>query len=901
MSRIHGRTERRSPRLPALPVVAALLATLFAGWSTPAVAQTESLVAPEVAPELVRFVRATYPERELRDGIEGDVLLELFVSETGGVDSVRVVEGLTPGLDDAARTAALSFEFTPARVDGQPVPVYVQFAYRFSLLEEAQEMPEVVNFKGRLRERGTRRPVTGALVVARIEEARDLPYPLDVYLRRIGGIDGQFVEEDRVSVYTDSTGGFAFRSLPPGRVVVTCPNSGYQPFQSEETISADDVLDATYWLTRSEYDAYEVVVYGKEEEREVTRQSLSTREVERLPGFGGDVVKTVQALPGVARPSLADAGAVIVRGAGNDDTRFFLDGVDIPLLFHFGGFRSTYPSLALGGIDLYPGGYGARFGGAIGGIVELQSRPSHTDRWKRVVDASLLDASIHAEGPLGQDWGLLLTARRSFVGEVAKTVLSRVPDLDISIAPYYWDGVARLDKKLAGGGQFFVTGFVSGDRTEIVVPGERIGSPEVDEAVDAFETEMVFSRFILGWDQYLGRRTRNSLRVAAGHERNEGHFFGEFSYSVQSPYYQIRDELSHQLGERVTASIGLDMVWTPVRYKVTAAGWPTTEQDTDFSDLGAYTSWNYRATDRLTLTPGLRFDYYDELDEGALGQRLAARYRLGRGHVLTSSIGTYNQSPQPIGQSTDPVYGNPTLPTTKALHTTLGDEWSLAERLSLEVEGYYNRQWDVPVVTDSLDLNFLADAEARMYGVEVVLRQEATGRFFGWLSYSLSRSERRFERRPEESADAGMADAGASWEPSAWVPHTFDQTHHFEAVGSWDWGGNVSTGVRLQYVTGNPQTPYQKGKVRYDADTGDHLPVLGDYLSSRMSPHARVDIRIDKRFIHQNSIWTVYADLQNANYPIYNSPEGYTYNYDYSKRKAYGWIPMPSVGVRVEF
>ncbi|MCB9464339.1 MAG: TonB-dependent receptor [Candidatus Eisenbacteria bacterium] len=864
-------------------------------------AAASEVTAPDVEPTLTEFVRAEYPERELRDGVEGEVLLQLLVTESGAVDSVWVVEGLTPALDEAAQVAALQFQFSPAMVGGEPVPVYVQFAYQFSLMEEAEQIGDVVNFRGRLRERGTRVPVTGALVVARIDEPEPLSLPLDVYLDRIGSMPGQFVEENRVSVYTDSTGTFEFRSLPSGRIHVTSPNSGYEAFESPETITSGERLEATYWLTRSHYDAYEVVVYGKDEEREVTRQSLSTREVERLPGFGGDVVKTVQALPSVARPSLDNPGAVIVRGSGNYDTRFFLDGVDIPLLFHFGGIKSTYNSLSLGGIDLYPGGYGARFGGAIGGIVELQSRPTRSDRWKRVVDASLLDASFHAEGPINKDWGLMVTGRRSFVGEIAKAALSSVPDIDISVAPYYWDGVVRVDRRMRNGGQLFLTGFVSGDRTEIIVPGERIGSPEVDEAVDAIETETVFSRFILGWDQALGSRTRNSLRAAAGHDRNDGHFFGEFSYSVRSPYYQIRDELTHRFGDKVTGAIGVDMVWTPVEYRVTASGWPTTKQNTAFSDLGAYTTWTYRPTDRLVLTPGLRFDYYEQLDEGALGERLAARYGLGGGHTLTASVGTYNQSPQPIGQSTDPVYGNPELPSTKALHTTLGDEWTLDGQRSLEVEAYYNRQWDVPVMTDSLDLNFLSDAEARMYGVEVSLRQQSTGRFFGWLSYSISRSERKFERRPQESEYQEMADAGSPWNPNEWVPYAFDQTHHFEAVGSWDWGNNISTGFRMQYVTGNPITPYRKGEVRYDADTGEYLPVLGQYFSDRMDPFFRVDVRVDKKFIRQNSIWSVYLDFQNANYPIYNAPEGYTYNYDYSKRKSYGWIPMPSLGVRAEF
>jgi hypothetical protein len=62
-----------------------------------------------------------------------------------------------------------------------------------------------------------------------------------------------------------------------------------------------------------------------------------------------------------------------------------------------------------------------------------------------------------------------------------------------------------------------------------------------------------------------------------------------------------------------------------------------------------------------------------------------------------------------------------------------------------------------------------------------------------------------------------------------------------------------------------------------------------------------MDLRVDKKFIKRSSIWSVYLDLQNANYFVYNSPEGYTHNYDYSDRTSYGWIFVPALGVQVEF
>jgi outer membrane receptor protein involved in Fe transport len=243
------------------------------------------------------------------------------------------------------------------------------------------------------------------------------------------------------------------------------------------------------------------------------------------------------------------------------------------------------------------------------------------------------------------------------------------------------------------------------------------------------------------------------------------------------------------------------------------------------------------------------------------------------------------------------VYGNPALPPTTARQATLGHEWRLGDQLFFKAEGYHNTQDHIPAMTDSLDLNFVPDADARMYGLEFMLRRESSGGFFGWLAYSVGRSERRYARRP-------APDLGNDWDAADWVPYDMDQTHHLEAVGSWELGGNWTFGSRVQYVSGVPTTPllsYTSNQFEYDADSGNYVPIGGAYFSERVSPYVRVDLRVDKKWIKARSLWSVYLDLQNANYFLYNSPEGYSYNYDYSKRDDYGWIFMPALGLRVEY
>jgi len=663
-----------------------------------------------------------------------------------------------------------------------------------------------------------------------------------------------------------------------------------EPTSSEPDSTASAPADT------SGYVLEELVVTDRMPEKEVTRTELSNEEIRVLPGFGGDAIKSVQALPGVARPSMFDQGAIIVRGSGLFDTRYFLDGVDIPLLFHYGGVKSTYNSMSLSSVDLYPGGYNTRYGGCVGGVIEIKGRPGQAHRWRRAVDVSLLDSSIMVEGPLGDDFSLLFNARRSYAGEVLDAALSGNDDISMAVVPYYWDLVSRLDWWPNADDHLFFTIFAAKDRLEMIFADEDGGSSDVTEATNSIDMNIYFDRFILGYDRDIGDTLRNELRAAYGNSSEKGHVFGYFRFESKTPIYSIRDELQWRLSPFAKANLGVDMIWAPVDYEVEVVGWPASLEDMTFSDQAVYANAELLLSDRLSLTPGMRHDYYQHLDEGTTSLRLTGRYILNDTHTLIAAAGTYNQGPQPIGHSTDPIYGNPSLPPTLATHVVLGDEWRVSNRVSAKIEAYYNTQSQIPTLTDSLDLNFLADTDGRMYGLEMLLRYHPTDSFFGWLSYSFTRSERRYARRPSPAV--------TEWSPDDWLPYEYDQTHHLEAVGSWTLGSRWTVGGRLQFVSGNPVTPnlsYTSGAYEFDADMGEYVLVEGAYLSDRMDPYVRLDTRVERRFGGWGADWSVYLDVQNANYPLYNSPEGYVYNYDFSKRKTYGWIILPALGLKVEF
>ena len=867
---------------------------------------TITLPAIEKMPEIIKFYEADYPVELTKQGIEGIVVIELLVNESGTVDSAKIATGVHPVLDKNAVTAAKKFIFTPAIIEGKPAPVLLQYEYAFSLRDILEKNGRYVNFSGKLLEKGTRKPISDAMVVLSFENISadtHLTVPSDIYLNWLGSIDGQVLEEDRLIITTDSTGEFRFYNIPSCSVVINSPIPGYEKFEENETLVHGESINATYYIQRVSYSEYEVVAYGKTEKKEVSRRQLSISEVKKVPGFSGDAIKVVQALPGVARVSFG-SGEVIIRGSGLEDTRYFLDGVEIPILFHMGELKSTYNSDLLSSIDMYPGGFNTRYGGAIGGIVEIKGRQAKTDRWHGNIDINALDASLMAEGPVTNKLSLSISGRKSFIGKFLETAMKDKPT---TIIPVYSDILARLDYKYDIKNRLFFTFLSSRDKLDMVVSEVTGGSKEIDENLDKAIMKYDFDMFLFGYDRTFSKKLKNELRFSLGNWRTNNSFFGfaKFDFSTNSIY--LRDELNYNLNKEIKLNTGIDADFSKIKGDLnilSSTGNKGSVWESSFSFGGVYTNLELTPFKNLLLIPGIRYDYYKEIEEGAASLRLTGRYQYKKGHTIKGALGNYNQSPKPRGQAIDPSWGNPELPVSKSIHYVGGYEWNITDLIYLSTEVYYNKQKDIPRMADEINpktgdpYNFLPDMKGRMYGLELMLRHELGDRFFGWISYSLSRSERKAPGRTSDEYDL------ESWDADKWVLYEKDQTHNLQVVGSWRLPANWECGFRFRYVTGNPITPiisFTEDKYEYNADEAQYVMLKGEPMSDRMEPFVQLDLRVDKRFVFKNWMLATYLDLQNANYFFYNSPEQYDYNYDYSERKVIGSIILPSIGIRTEF
>ncbi|MBD3391911.1 MAG: TonB family protein [Chitinivibrionales bacterium] len=879
----------------------------------------------ERMPEIVKRVDARYPPEIYGRGIQGAVLLDVVVSDSGTVDSVAVVRGVHPVLDKSAADALRQFEFTPAISEGEPIPVLIQYEYAFTLQEIVERVEKYVNFSGRLVERGTRSPIADAMVVVSFVDTvsdTSLPVPFSAYRERLGQFEGQGLEEDRLVTITDSLGAFRFYSLPACTIEVAVPATGYEEFREREVIMPSQETMVTYRLNRVSYSDYEIVVYGKKEKKEVSRRQLTLHEVKKVPGLGGDAVKVVQALPGVARPTFGSS-QIVVRGASTGDSRFFLDGVEIPLLFHFGGIKSTYNSDALEAVDFYPGGWGSRYGGAVAGIIEVTGRRPKTDRWHGYADANFLDGALFVEGPVSKNKkvSMLGEVRRSFIGDLIKFGVSRNPQVFVlTTAPYYWDYILRTDIDITENQHVYVTGFGVKDGLELITSEIRGGSSEISDAKDAFNVEILFHMGLLGWDWKVTDAVTNALRLSTTRAQSEVAGGGAFRSTENLWMHYLRDQVSVKPGDQFQVNVGADAQVMPYNMELVLID-ATNEINADTTDnwvfgvIGGYLNLEWRPVEQLLIIPGIRYDFFPELDyrganvpefwdygfmenetrfSGEPSFRLTCRYEVIPDHTLKLATGNYSQTPEPMGQSIHPDWGDPALSATRASHYVLGHEWQATDLVHTDVQGYYNMQWKVARYADSTDLAggsrlFLDNGKRRMYGLEFMLRHDQSERFFGWLAYSLSRSE-YFDYQEDD-----------------WALYSKDQTHNVIAVGSWRLPRNWEAGFKLQYTTGDPQTPVIGSVYR------EHLHFFdreeGEARSTRLPPTFQLDLRIDKKFVFEKWMFTAYVDFFNINYFLYKSPQLAIFNsaepYDYetgteNKRYAYQYS-IPSIGLKAEF
>jgi TonB family protein len=764
------------------------------------------------------------------------VTVKLTVDATGTVQKVDQITPPQPVFDEAVIAAARAFQFDPATYGGKPVPVEITFTHTFlppsPPASPASDTgpPASSVLRGKLVELGTRAPVLGATVTAKVGERS-------------------------YSVEADQGGRFVL-PLPDGQasVIVTAP--GHNRFVQQESLTSRQELAVTYLVERDRYDPYEIIVVGEQRREEVSRITLRGAEIKQVPGTFGDPFRVVQALPGVAS-IVSLLPFPIVRGATPSSTGFLLDGTRVPLLYHLLSGPSVIHPDFIDEIQFYPGGAPVLYGGYTGGIIDGVTARARSDEHLLDFDANLLQIGGLVRQPIPQIAATATVAGRyGFPGLLLSLATNQV-----SLS--YWDYQFRLDGGNARNG-WTVFAFGASDELDTRAPTADPSDPDPPLAPSliltfhrldlrlhrTYDNLVTTYRAVLGYDKSYSNGTDFSVLVAepAVHLTWKHDASLSVTAGIEGSIHDIRQGSQTMAGANALSTITAQL-------GTTGSG-------------GALVEAMWRPTPNWLIRPGVRADVYsdDTATKNDVDPRLTVRYRLAQRELpdvppdsddsavwLKGAAGVYHQPPRFVL----PLPGLDLMPIKYGLlrsyQTSLGVEVPLADRFQLTTEGYFNymdptifdlQVNDPTVVTGANTSLFPTQVVVggmnqeqtierltqpqlgRAYGLEIMLRRETKTGIFGWASYTLSRSER-------------MRDG-------QWVPYDFDRTHLVNLVGGLPLRRNWDLGLRLQYQSGKPTT------------------ITSGYNDARGTGYLRFDARIDKRAVWRSWLLDFYVDITNV-------------------------------------
>lgn len=625
----------------------------------------------------------------------------------------------------------------------------------------------------------------------------------------------------------------------------------------------------------------------------VTRVELRGPELTQIPGTFGEPLRVPATLPGVAHTPF-NLGFFLVRGASFQNTGFMVDGFQVPLLYHLGAGPAILPARLVDQLDFYPGGYPVSMGRFTAGVIALRTKPPPTDRFQLEFEIDALRASALAVVPLPDARGSVsLSVRRSYF----ELFLPLITD-DVELA--YTDYQLRLDYLLTD--DVSVSLFFFGSRDSLHTrdlgdSGVSSGTSGVDYAFDQLLLSLTYmpsnefrlraslafgpSSIEVGRDQAgeasLGTDT-SALRTGA---RVEGMY-------MPSPAWQSTLGLEYSMfAYDVRASVP-SLGELPGVPAPSMPGEALTVRDAlRERGLAPYLEQVLRVQP-FEFTAGLRAEQlrYGDVTTWALEPRGVVRVSFSDQMRLKLGSGLFAQPPLPF-QLTRGI-ANPRLPPSRALQSSIGAEVALPMAFEIDTSLFYTRMWQIarndsrPVADAegrAVRQLLVGDGEGRAYGWELLLRRQAERGLFGWLSYTLSRSERFLE-------------GGRT------VVFTFDQTHVLNFAISYAWEG-FTFGARMALASGRPVGDLldpQGDDAVYDADADDFDPDSRG-RRTRLPLYHQLDVRVDRSWTLGPIEGSVYLDIINV-YNARNS-EGYRYEYDFGRRDRLPGLPfLPTLGVR---
>lgn len=535
---------------------------------------------------------------------------------------------------------------------------------------------------------------------------------------------------------------------------------------------------------------------------------VPVNQIKVTPTFMGeaDVIKMFQALPGVQSGSDGTA-KMYVRGGGADENLFLLDGVQIFNPTHSGGFFSVFDPDMLQNVVLYKGAYPTRYGGRLSSVAEISLADGDFYKHRQSLSVGLLSSKVHLQGPLQNGrTSYNLSVRYSYLNSIINKLLESEKfkekhsedNLNDVVSTTFYDITAKISHKVNSSNSLSLSFYTGRDYNDVEYKEDRYYNKDIDSATETSEKKLnswgnmaaiakwktVFSPYMRGdfslkYSDYNGRSVNSQNIVTTYYKEGEPNAVEKINDRIE--YLSKLSDITHAgdfvfTKNGIDLSFGYDYTLNISKPGVMSSSYKETENeqesDADLTEnkvgdrsltnhnFSVYVQNDHNITDWLKVNYGLRAGLFSAGEKiyPALDPRVSARVLMSDNLSFKASYSSAQQYVHLLASSNLSNYSDIWVYSTDKVRPSASRQVSAGvnytrNSFDFSLEGYYKHLDNVIEYKDNVSFldgsdhweDKVCTGEAWSYGVEF-LAQKKTGKTTGWIAYTWSKSERKFDR-----------------------------------------------------------------------------------------------------------------------------------------------------------
>lgn len=624
-----------------------------------------------------------------------------------------------------------------------------------------------------------------------------------------------------------------------------------------------------------------------------------------MPGAESDILKAYQMMPGVKQGN-EGSSSMLVRGGSPEQNLIVIDDVPLYYVNHLGGFVSVFNTDAIQSAELYKGGFPVKFGGRLSSVMNIKLREGNLNKHVKKADIGLISGKFLFEGPIYKDTSSYLISYRRFLYDLISRPVSSLLMNGISTGYYFYDFNLKTNFKSGKRDWLYFSIYQGNDKIFVKYKNKSQGEQLESRSYTAWGNRAmslkwnhlfgssVFSRLTASYTRYIYNGSSESMA-----KRNQQDFSSTYNFRSGIEDFNIRLDLEHQLNNVFSFNYGTGKTFHEFQPGQTEIS-DNNNQQQNFKNfygnsiLKANESFIYAETciesmNAISFKSGLRYNRYQINDKVycIFEPRIILSLSLWNEKNLKAS---YNKMSQTVHMLSNEGIGMPTdlwMPSTANIRPSTSDQFTLGyyqnimnSVIALSVEAYYKQMNGIIAykqgqgqigLNSSWENAVESGGKGFSQGIEI-LAQKVKGKTTGWLGYTLSKANRRFE----------MINDGKEF------PFRYDRRHEVSLVIAHKINEKIDVSAVWTASTGNAITlaiaKYQTDQWSVDThypfyDGEEEILYFGSKNSFRMKGYHRLDIGINfkKQKKRGDRIWTI------SIYNVYNRQNPYYYFYESKK------------------